>query len=316
LQSTGNLLASLRGKSAFAIPIVDAHHHLWDLFAGSYPSKQGQYNNSFFLGDYRKICRNYLPEDLVADFAGFDVVGTVHIQADRTEREQLAETAWLERVNQRYGLPSVIVGHVLFTQDNCAEVLAGHAESPLIRGVRAKPVISAGPGHSVRGQPGSMQDELWLRNFALLEQYQMSWDMRVPYWHLAEAADVAAAFPRIQMVLNHAGLPLDRSDEGLAIWRAGMEAVARHPNVSVKISELGLPHATWDVASNIKIVREAAAIFGADRIMFASNLPVASLSTDFHGIMHVMRTALQDRTDVDLHKFFHANATRFYRIPL
>ena len=26
----------------FAIPIVDAHHHLWDLNAGRYPTKQDQ----------------------------------------------------------------------------------------------------------------------------------------------------------------------------------------------------------------------------------------------------------------------------------
>jgi predicted TIM-barrel fold metal-dependent hydrolase len=316
LDANSNLLASLTGKSAFAVPIVDAHHHLWDLSAGSYPSKQGQYDHSFFLGDYRKICRDYLPEELVADFTGFDVIGTVHIQAGRAQSEQLAETAWLEQVNKSCGLPSVIIGHVVFTQEDCAEILAGHAKSPLMRGVRAKPVISEGPGHSIRGEPGTMQDERWLRNFSLLEQHRMSWDMRVPYWHLGEAADVAAAFPGIQMVVNHTGLPLDRSDEGLAIWRSGMEKLARYPNVELKISELGLPHGVWDVASNIKVVREAAAIFGADRIMFASNLPVASLSTDFPGIMQVMRTALDGYTNADLHKFFHANATRFYRIPL
>jgi predicted TIM-barrel fold metal-dependent hydrolase len=315
LERTTNLLAGLVGKSAFAIPIIDAHHHLWDLLAGTYPSKQGQYDETFFLGDYRKICRDYLPQDLVADFAGFNVIGTVHIQAGRVQHEQLAETAWLERLNKKYGLPSVIIGHVVFTQDDCAEILAGHAKSPLMRGVRAKPVISEGPHDSVRGAPGSMQDDLWLRNFSLLQRHRMSWDMRVPFWHLKEAADVAAAFPGIEMIVNHTGLPLDRSDEGLAIWRSGLEALAGHPNVSMKISELGLPHGVWDVDSNIKVVREAAAIFGADRIMFASNMPVASLSTDFKGIMHVMRTALKDHTDADLHKFFHANATRYYRIP-
>ena len=84
----------------------------------------------------------------------------------------------------------------------------------------------------------------------------------------------------------------------------------------MKISELGLPHGVWDIASNVKVAREAAAIFGADRIMFASNLPVASLSTNFAGIMEVMRTALEGHTEADLHKFFHANATRFYRIPV
>jgi predicted TIM-barrel fold metal-dependent hydrolase len=315
LQPNVDLLAGLRDATDFAIPIVDAHHHLWDLTAGRYPSKQGEYDNSFFLGDYHKICRDYRPVEYAADLAGFRIVGTVHIQAGRALDEQVAETVWLEQMHARFGLPSVTIGHVIFTQDDCAEVLAGHAASPLMRGVRAKPVTSGGPGQSVQGAPGTMQDDHWLRNFALLERHQMSWDMRVPYWHLAEAAAVAAAFPGIKMVVNHAGLPLDRSEDGLAIWRAGLEALADRPNVEMKISELGLPHGVWDVASNIRVVREAAAIFGVDRIMFASNLPVASLSTDFPGIMQVMRAALAGYAEADLHKFYHANATRFYRIP-
>ncbi|WP_158747859.1 amidohydrolase [Acidisphaera sp. L21] len=309
-----NLLAGLRDCSDFPIPIIDAHHHLWDLSTGRYPSKQGHYDKSFFLGDYRKVCRDYQPADLAQDLAGYHIIGTVHIQAGRDESEQLAETAWLERMQAAFGLPSVIVGHVVFTQRNCAEILAGHAASPLVRGVRAKPVTSAGPGQSIRGAPGTMQDEAWLRNFSLLERHNLSWDMRVPYWHLVESAAVAAAFPRIRMVLNHAGLPLDRSEQGLSIWRAGLEALADQPNVVMKISELGLPNGVWDVPSNIQIVREAVAIFGADRVMFASNLPVSTLSTDFAGIMSVMREALNKMPEADLHKFFHQNAVKFYRI--
>jgi predicted TIM-barrel fold metal-dependent hydrolase len=160
-----------------------------------------------------------------------------------------------------------------------------------------------------------MQDDHWRRNFALLERHGMSWDMRIPYWHLVEGAEVARSFPGIPMVVNHTGLPLDRSEAGLAIWRKGLEALADCPNVVIKISELGLPHATWDVPSNLRVVREAAAIFGPDRIIFASNLPVASLSTDFRGIVAVMRAALADASEATLAKFFHRNAIRFYRIP-
>jgi predicted TIM-barrel fold metal-dependent hydrolase len=84
----------------------------------------------------------------------------------------------------------------------------------------------------------------------------------------------------------------------------------------IKISELGLPHATWDVPSNIRVVREAASIFGPDRIIFASNLPVASLSTNFGSIVAVMREALARETPETLGKFFAGNAIRFYRIPI
>ena len=310
-----SILKTLKDRSTLDVSIVDAHHHLWDLRAGRYPTKQDQYDEKFFLGDYRKICRDYLVADYAADLAGFDIAGTVHIQAARAPEEQVQETAWLTEVNARYGLPNAIVGHVVFTQPDCAEVLAGHARFTLMRGIRSRPVTSPGPGQSVAGRPGTMQDDRWLRNFALLERHGMSWDMRIPYWHLEEGGGVARAFPGIPMVVNHTGLPLDRSEEGLGIWHRGLEALADCPNVVIKISELGLPHGRWDIPSNVRVVREAAAVFGPDRIIFASNLPVASLSTDFRGIVAVMLEGLEGARRETLEKFFHRNAIRFYRIP-
>jgi predicted TIM-barrel fold metal-dependent hydrolase len=310
-----SISATLRDRSTFPIPIVDAHHHLWDLKAGRYPTWQDQYDEHFFLGDYRKICRDYLPPDYAADLAGFDIIGSVHVQGGRAEQEQLAETAWLEAMHTQHGVPSVVVGHVGFTQPDCADVLAGHARSPLMRGIRSRPVTSSGPNASIAGAPGTMQDDHWRRNFALLEKHRMSWDMRIPYWHLLEGAELARSFPGIPMVVNHTGLPLDRSEDGLTIWRQGLEALADCPNVVIKISELGLPHGRWDIPSNIRVVRDAAAIFGPDRILFASNLPVASLSADFRRIVDLMRTALAGAPQEALEKFFHRNAIRFYRLP-
>ncbi|CAN5576070.1 amidohydrolase [soil metagenome] len=309
-----NLFDSLATPHEFALPIVDAHHHLCDLSEGRYPSKQDQYDPNFFLGDYRKICRDYMPADYVGDLEGYRVIGSVHIQGGRAAEEHVAETEWLETMHAQFGVPTVVVGHVSFIQPDCAAILEGHARSALMRGIRSRPTTSPGPAASVAGAPGTMQDDHWRRNFALLEKHGMSWDMRIPYWHLEEGAEVSRSFPGIPMVVNHTGLPLDRSEEGLAIWRKGLAVLADCPNVAIKISELGLPHATWDVPSNIRVVREAASIFGPDRIIFASNLPVASLSTTFGGIVDVMRTALADETPETLGKFFAGNAIRFYRM--
>jgi predicted TIM-barrel fold metal-dependent hydrolase len=300
----------------FPTPIVDAHHHLWDLGAGHYPFLQDRYEKDFFLGDYRKICRDFMPQDYVDAVKGYKVIGSVHMQAGRAMDEQVAETEWLETMHRQFGLPSVAVGHVSFIQPDCAAILEGHARSPLMRGIRSRPTTSPGPKVSVAGAPGTMQDDHWRRNFALLEKHGMSWDMRIPYWHLEEGAEVARSFPGIPMVVNHAGLPLDRSEEGLAIWRKGLAALADCPNVVIKLSELGLPHGRWDIPSNVRVVREAAAIFGPDRIIFASNLPVASLSTTFGGIVDVMREALIKETPETFDKFFARNAIRFYRIPI
>jgi predicted TIM-barrel fold metal-dependent hydrolase len=311
-----NLYDTLAATGDFPQPIVDAHHHLWDLGAGHYPFLQERYEKDFFLGDYRKICRDYLPRDYVDAVKGYRVIGSVHMQAGRAMDEQVAETEWLETMHRQFSLPSVAVGHVSFIQPDCAAILEGHARSPLMRGIRSRPTTSPGPQVSVAGAPGTMQDDNWRRNFALLEKHGMSWDMRIPYWHLEEGAEVARSFPGIPMVVNHAGLPLDRSEEGLAIWRKGLAALADCPNVVIKLSELGLPHGKWDIPSNVRVVREAAAIFGPDRIIFASNLPVASLSTTFGGIVDVMREALARETPETLDKFFAHNAIRFYRIPI
>jgi predicted TIM-barrel fold metal-dependent hydrolase len=180
--------------------------------------------------------------------------------------------------------------------------------------VRSKPEISAGPGESVRGRPGTMQDDAWLRGLALLDKFDFSWDLRVPYWHLEEAAAVARAFPDTPIVTNHLGLPLDRSDEGLAIWRSGMEALAACPNVYLKVSELGLPNGKWDNASNRRVIREAVDLFGYDRSMFASNLPVGNLSASMTEIVADVLAALPQASETDLRKLFADTARRFYRI--
>ena len=303
-----------RNAIGFDLPIFDAHHHFWDLSAGHYPWLTDEYNPNFFLGDYRSICRNFLPDDYRRETAGFDVIGTVHVEAERSRREQVEETAFIADLHVRDGLPTAIVGHVFFTQPDCEAVLAAHAANPLVRGLRSKPVTSPGPSASVRGQPGTMQDDAWLRGLALLERFGFSWDLRVPHWHLEEAADVARAFPRIPIVLNHLGLPVDRTPAGLALWRRGMAKLADCPNVHLKVSELGLPDGVWDSPGNRRVVREAVELFGYGRSMFASNLPVGSLSADFTQTVADVVNALPGATDSQLRDLFAGTCQRFYRI--
>ena len=85
---------------------------------------------------------------------------------------------------------------------------------------------------------------------------------------------------------------------------------ARAVDVQVQVAP-GLP-----AFAIVGLAREAAAIFGGDRIIFGSNLPVSTLSTDFRGIVEVMLQALQAETTETLAKFFALNAIRFYRIPI
>ena len=296
------------------LAIVDAHHHLWDLSRNHYPWLQDAPKHSDFLGDYSALRRDYLPEDYRRDAAGFRVIKTVHVEAEMDRDRQVAETAWLHEIHERYGMPNAVVGHVWFTDPACDEKLAQHAAYPLVRGIRSKPVTAPSPRDSVRGQAGTMQDPKWLAGFALLQKHKLSWDLRVPYWHLAEAAQVARDFPDTAIVLNHTGFPWDRSPEGLAAWRRGMAALAACPNVHVKISELGLLTQPWSVAGNRGVVLDAVAIFGIDRCMFATNFPVAGLFASYATIVNGMAEILGHLPAAQRAAFFAGNARKFYRI--
>jgi predicted TIM-barrel fold metal-dependent hydrolase len=297
-----------------AVTLIDAHHHLWDLRTGRHPWLCGGEEKQFFMGDYAPLKRNYLPEDYRPDAAGHNVLTTVHCEAEWDRADQVGETRWISAIHRENGFPGAIVAHAWFDTDNAEEVIAAQATFPLVRGIRSKPVTAPSPDRIEPGAPGTMQDERWLRGFELLQKYKLSWDLRVPFWHLEEAAAVARAFPNTPIVLNHTGFPWDRSEEGLRAWRRAMEILAREPNVHLKVSEFGLKDRAWEYPSNLRVVLDALAIFGIERAMFASNFPVAGLRIGYGALVAAMSQMLADRSPEERDRFFWKNAMTFYRL--
>jgi predicted TIM-barrel fold metal-dependent hydrolase len=297
-----------------ALTLIDAHHHLWDLSMARHPWLGDHPEPGFFLGDYSPLKRNYLPADYLRDSAGHNVLATVHCEAEWDRTDQVGETRWISAIHARHGFPNAIVAHAWFHTPNAAEILEQQAAFPLVRGIRSKPVTVAGPGEKLRGGPGTMRDEAWLTGLSRLEQHGLSFDLRVPYWHLEEAAAVAAQFPEIPMVLNHTGFPWDRSPDGLKAWRTAMEVIAHAPNMHLKISEFGLRDQAWDYQSNRAVVREALAIFGVERCMFASNFPVAGLRIGYGALVRAVARMVEDLPAGQREALFWRNAARFYRV--
>jgi predicted TIM-barrel fold metal-dependent hydrolase len=300
--------------SPHAVKLVDAHQHLWNLDLHQYPGLSDKPNSEFFLGSIDALRRNYLAEDYLRDSCSHNVLTTVHVEAEMSRDNQIEETRWLSQVNENYGFPGAIVAHAWFHTENAEEIIALQAAFPLVRGIRSKPVTGESPARMTPGAPGTMQDERWLRGFWLLERYGLSWDLRVPFWHLTEAAEVARTFPRIPIVLNHTGFPWDRSEEGLAAWRHGMERLAQCSNVFLKVSEFGLKDAAWDYQQNRRIVLDALAIFGTERSMFASNFPVAGLRIDYDSLVRATKRMLAHLSAEAQDSFFWRNACTFYRL--
>ena len=296
------------------LPFVDAHHHFWDPIANNHPWLRELPMIPFRYGDYGPIRRPYLPDDYFADAKNHTVVKTVLMEGEWTPDDPLGEARWVSALADRTGFPNAMVSQAWMDADNVAEVLKGLSAFPLVRSVRHKPKASASPAEVRRGAPGSMGDPKWRAGFALLDKYNLMFDLQTPYWHLEEAAELARDFPKTTIILNHTGLPADRSAEGLAAWRDGMRSFASQPNVAVKISGIGLKGRPWTIDDNRSIVLDTIEIFGVDRCMFASNFPVDSVCADYDTIIGGFKAITADFDRADRMKLFHDNAIRIYRL--
>ena len=114
------------------------------------------------------------------------------------------------------------------------------------------------------------------------------------------------------MVLNHAGLPADRSAEGIAGWKRALQALAACPNAAIKISGIGVRGTRWTPALNREVVLAAIEIFGARRAMFASNFPVDGLCAGFDEIYCGFREIVKGFSALEQRALFHDNAVRIY----
>lgn len=301
-----------------SLPIIDAHQHFWDLERNYLPWLCDEPMIPFRYGDYSAIRHNYLPEDYRRDTADYRVVGSVFIETEWDPETPVQETHWVHELAEREGLPSVMVAQARLDQPDVEDVLAAHCGYSRVRGIRHKPRAAPSPKEVETGAPGSMSDPTWRRGFARLAAHGLSFDLQSPWWHFHEAADLAASHPDIQIIINHTGLPADRSEAGLRGWREAMSAVARQPNVAVKISGIGVPGSPWTVELNRRVVLETIDCFGVERCMFASNFPVDSLVASFSTLFEGFMTITESFSESERLKLFHDNAVRFYRmnVPL
>lgn len=301
------------GRTDRPAAIIDAHHHVWDLRNDLPWLKQERI--PFRYGDYSSICRDYMPEDYRIDTADWPLVGSVYVEAEWNRTLAAVETQWVTDIARQTGVPSVMVAWCDFASPIAAELLERHSASDIVRGVRHKPAAAAAPQQARRGAEGSMDDPKWRDGYARLKEYGWSYDLQTPWWHLDAAAELARDFPDIPLIINHSGLPADRSPEGLAGWRNAIEHASMQPNILIKISGLGQPGEPWNSEANRPIIRDIISIFSVDRAMFASNFPVDSLVGSFDTIFSGFVTATADLPEEDRAKLFCDNAARVYRLP-
>ncbi len=295
-------------------PIVDAHHHFWNPQRNYHPWLRDEPMIPFRYGDYSALRNPFMPPDYLEAAKPYDVVKSVAVEGEWNPSDPVGETRWMHEVAREHGRPNAFVAQIWLDQKDVEETMGKQASFPLVRSVRHKPRSASSPDKVEAGAKGSMGDEVFRHGFDLLSRFGLHFDLQTPWWHLGEAVDLAERYPDTAIILNHTGLPADRSPEGLAGWREAMRLLATVPHAYVKISGLGVRDKPWLVEDNRPIIRDTIELFGADRCMFASNFPVDSLVAPFETIFDGFRKSVKDLSAEDQRKLFHDNAIRVYRI--
>jgi predicted TIM-barrel fold metal-dependent hydrolase len=293
---------------------IDAHHHLWDLQRHAYPWLTQKPQPLQVCGEVSPIAKSYLLADYLADMRNQNLVKSVHVDAGFDPADPVAETAWLQGLADREGFPHGIVARAELHAPEVERILAEHRRFANVRGIRHIVNWHPDPAKTFVIRPDLLTDDRWLAGFALLRKYDLSFDLQLYPAQMEDAARLANRHPDTSVILNHAGMPVDRNAEGIAQWRRGMRALAANPNVSVKISGLGMLDWHWTTDSIRPFVLETIDIFGADRSMFASNFPVDKLYGSLDTLYSAFRSLTASFSADERDKLFYANAARVYRL--
>jgi predicted TIM-barrel fold metal-dependent hydrolase len=291
--------------------IVDAHHHIWRL--SDLPWLSGPIQPRIF-GDYRAMQRDYLIDDYLADAKPAGVTRSVYVQTNWPAGGALAEVEWVQSVADRSGWPHAIVGGADFSDPHTEAVIAAQVRHPLLRGLRQQLHWHENPTYRFASRPDAFKDPTWRRGLALLERHGLLFELQVFASQMADAATLVRDFPGIQFVLIHAGMLEDTSADGWKAWREGMARLAEAKNLAVKLSGLGTFVRRLEPDLTIKISRETVAMFGADRVMWGSNVPVEKLWTDYASLVRVLKEAIAPLPEPERQAILNGTATRIYRL--
>ncbi|MFD6992195.1 amidohydrolase family protein [Streptomyces sp. NPDC059943] len=287
--------ASLRPPTASA-PVVDAHHHVWDLSVR---------DQDWITGPaMAPIRRNFGVADLAPEARAAGVGATVLVQTV-TVAEETPEFLALADASE---LIAGVVGWTDLTAPDVADTLAALREMPggdKLVGIR----------HQVQGEP----DPEWLlrpdvlRGLTAVAAAGLAYDLIVQPHQLPAATTAAALLPQLTFVLDHLGKPPVAAGD-LDPWAGHIRALAARPNAVCKLSGL-VTEAAWDswTADTLRPYTETALdAFGSARLMFGSDWPVCRLAASYAEVAAVTRTLTGDLSENERRAVFGGTATAVY----
>jgi predicted TIM-barrel fold metal-dependent hydrolase len=271
--------------------IIDAHHHIWR--KNDLPWLRDEPQPRIF-GEYASIRRDYPIEEYLADIQAQSVEKSVYVQTNWTPSDGVKEVAWVQSVADRSTHLNAIVGYADLGSPEVEETLAQQRQFTRFRGIRQQLHWHTNSQYRFASRPDLMNDSGWRRGFSLLEKFGLIFELQIFAHQMSDGAALAAAFPGIKMVLEHAGMLEDRSREGWERWREGMRQLAKERNVYVKLSGLGTFERTCSKELMRPVILETVEMFGPNRCMFGSNFPIEKIWTSYAELLTAYQSVLAD----------------------
>lgn len=312
------------------LPICDPHHHLWD-----YPDSR------------------YMLEELRADTgSGHNVQTTVFVECGSAwhsggpeHLRPVGETAFVAAEAERSASTAAqgtvigaIVGYADLRDPGVEDVLAAHVDAGQgrFRGIRQVASHDDSPQiHTSHTHPPAhlLADPAFRAGLVALGRAGHSFDAYLYHPQLPELTNAARSAPETVIVLDHLGAPIGigpyagRHEEVLALWRRGMDELARCQNVVVKLGGIGMPifGRDWHRRETEPSSEELADAwgneitwcierFGVERCMFESNFPVDKRSCSYIVLWNTFKRIVTDASPSEKSALFCENAKRIYRL--
>jgi len=278
---------------------VDTHQHFWNLDEVAYP---------WLVPAYGPIYRTYTADELAPQLAASGIDKTVIVQA----MDSYADTDSMLAIAEAYDWVAGVVGWVpLHDPAEAAKKLDEYGRNPYFKGMR----------HLIHEEtnPDWVTQKQVIEGLQILADRDLTFDVVAVFPnHLKHVPTLAEKVPNLKMVIDHLAKPPLGADER-AVWRAQMAAAAESPNVYAKVSGLNTvtpDFENWTYEDIKPLVDYALEQFGADRLMFGSDWPVAVLAGDYAKVWEETNKCLAVLSKAEREAVLGGTGNNFYELGL
>jgi len=298
-----------------ALPIVDAHVHLYDSTASRHAFLE-QKDDMFqaLVGDYSALPRQYPLDAYRRESQSCEVKGI--ICHEFLAQDPVAEMRWMERQADASPIPLAIVALVDFLDPRLEERLETYRALPHVTAVREHLGWDAGnPRRRFATRADLLADTVWRRGLARAGSRGFRCGLEVFGPQLPDLLEVVRLHPGIGFTVAVFGWPLDLTRAGFDRWRADLAELSRCENTRLSISAVETVFGmNWTLNQVRPWLLEAIALFGPGRCMFGSHLPISNLSGGFEPTYAAYRQIAAGFSAGERDLMFRGVAAEWFRV--